>query len=297
MADERSHDMSELFRWYLGGLLATAREFSLLFAPNVNSYKRFQPGSWAPTGDRLGRRQPHPRVPRRRPRPGDAGREPDPGRRRQQLPRLRGDDRRRPARHRAAHRAAAAVPRQRLHGPRPAAHPDHVRRGDRAVARQRGRPRAASATTSTTTSCATPSSSGRRSTAPSPTGSAPATSNASDDHPAGARPRASSRFVGDVTRCRAMRRATCASKGRSPRSHGSRPKRATARRRPGSGWGSRAPTRRRRASSDPTSMRRSTRSGTAIASPTTSGHSPSSTPTARSAATGSRAAEGSGTTR
>ena len=42
--------MSELFRWYLGGLIATAREFSLLFAPNPNSYKRFQPGSWAPTG-------------------------------------------------------------------------------------------------------------------------------------------------------------------------------------------------------------------------------------------------------
>jgi glutamine synthetase len=44
------HHMSELFRWYLGGLIATAREFSLLFAPTVNSYKRFQPGSWAPTG-------------------------------------------------------------------------------------------------------------------------------------------------------------------------------------------------------------------------------------------------------
>ena len=44
------HHMSELFRWYLGGAMATAREFSLLFAPTVNSYKRFQPGSWAPTG-------------------------------------------------------------------------------------------------------------------------------------------------------------------------------------------------------------------------------------------------------
>ena len=44
------HHMSEQFRWYLGGLLATAREFSLLFAPNVNIYKRFLPGSWAPTG-------------------------------------------------------------------------------------------------------------------------------------------------------------------------------------------------------------------------------------------------------
>jgi glutamine synthetase len=33
----------------LAGLLATIRDFSLFFAPNVNSYKRFQPGSFAPT--------------------------------------------------------------------------------------------------------------------------------------------------------------------------------------------------------------------------------------------------------
>jgi glutamine synthetase len=38
----------------LAGLLATAREFSLLFAPNVNSYKRYQPGSFAPTALRWG---------------------------------------------------------------------------------------------------------------------------------------------------------------------------------------------------------------------------------------------------
>jgi len=50
MPDPHGHGMSELFRWYLGGAMATAREFSLLFAPTVNSYKRFQPGSWAPTG-------------------------------------------------------------------------------------------------------------------------------------------------------------------------------------------------------------------------------------------------------
>lgn len=43
------HHMSDTFRWYLGGLISTAREFALLFAPNVNSYKRYQPGSWAPT--------------------------------------------------------------------------------------------------------------------------------------------------------------------------------------------------------------------------------------------------------
>ena len=42
--------MSDTFRQYLAGLIATAREFSLLWAPTVNSYKRFQPGSWAPTG-------------------------------------------------------------------------------------------------------------------------------------------------------------------------------------------------------------------------------------------------------
>jgi glutamine synthetase len=42
--------MSETFQHYLAGQIATAREFSLLWAPTVNSYKRFQLGSWAPTG-------------------------------------------------------------------------------------------------------------------------------------------------------------------------------------------------------------------------------------------------------
>jgi glutamine synthetase len=40
---------SERFRWYVGGLLAHAAELALLFAPNVNSYKRYQAGSFAPT--------------------------------------------------------------------------------------------------------------------------------------------------------------------------------------------------------------------------------------------------------
>ncbi len=43
------HHMSETFRHYLGGLMATAREMSWMFAPFVNSYKRYQLGSWAPT--------------------------------------------------------------------------------------------------------------------------------------------------------------------------------------------------------------------------------------------------------
>lgn len=43
------HKMSAPFEQYLAGMLSTAREFSWLFAPTVNSFKRYQPGSWAPT--------------------------------------------------------------------------------------------------------------------------------------------------------------------------------------------------------------------------------------------------------
>ena len=38
------------FRWWLGGLMRHARASTLLFAPYVNSYKRFRAGSFAPTG-------------------------------------------------------------------------------------------------------------------------------------------------------------------------------------------------------------------------------------------------------
>ncbi|MFJ4714631.1 glutamine synthetase family protein [Streptomyces sp. NPDC088785] len=41
--------MSELMRHFLAGQLAALRDFSLLYAPHINSYKRFQPGSFAPT--------------------------------------------------------------------------------------------------------------------------------------------------------------------------------------------------------------------------------------------------------
>jgi glutamine synthetase len=40
---------SELFRRYLAGQIACARELALFLAPNVNSYKRFAAESWAPT--------------------------------------------------------------------------------------------------------------------------------------------------------------------------------------------------------------------------------------------------------
>ncbi len=41
--------MSKMFRHYIAGQLAAMREFTLLYAPNINSYKRFVDGSFAPT--------------------------------------------------------------------------------------------------------------------------------------------------------------------------------------------------------------------------------------------------------
>jgi glutamine synthetase len=43
------HGMSETFRRFLAGLIAHMRELTYFVAPNVNSYKRFVPGSFAPT--------------------------------------------------------------------------------------------------------------------------------------------------------------------------------------------------------------------------------------------------------
>ena len=43
--DERT----TLYDRFIAGVLATLREFTLLYAPNVNSYKRFAAGSFAPT--------------------------------------------------------------------------------------------------------------------------------------------------------------------------------------------------------------------------------------------------------
>lgn len=40
---------SDHFRWFLGGWIAHAPELMVFYAPNVNSYKRYQSGSWAPT--------------------------------------------------------------------------------------------------------------------------------------------------------------------------------------------------------------------------------------------------------
>ncbi len=47
--DSRPHGMSEAFCSFVAGLLATVRELTLFYAPNINSYKRFAHGSFAPT--------------------------------------------------------------------------------------------------------------------------------------------------------------------------------------------------------------------------------------------------------
>jgi glutamine synthetase len=50
LADEEGpYGMSRTMRHFLAGQLACLREFTLLYAPNINSYKRFRPGSFAPT--------------------------------------------------------------------------------------------------------------------------------------------------------------------------------------------------------------------------------------------------------
>ena len=40
---------SDTFRWFLGGWMRHVSDLMVFFAPTINSYKRFQEGSWAPT--------------------------------------------------------------------------------------------------------------------------------------------------------------------------------------------------------------------------------------------------------
>jgi len=48
-AGDRPHGFSEVFEHFVAGQLAVLRELTLLYAPNINSYKRFAEGSFAPT--------------------------------------------------------------------------------------------------------------------------------------------------------------------------------------------------------------------------------------------------------
>jgi glutamine synthetase len=47
--DTAPDHLSGTFRGWLGGQLACGRELAWMYAPTVNSYKRYQPESWAPT--------------------------------------------------------------------------------------------------------------------------------------------------------------------------------------------------------------------------------------------------------
>jgi glutamine synthetase len=47
--DAAADRLSPTFRGWLGGQLACGRELAWMHAPTVNSYKRYQPESWAPT--------------------------------------------------------------------------------------------------------------------------------------------------------------------------------------------------------------------------------------------------------
>lgn len=48
-AGDRDGGVSTVFEHFLAGQLAGLRELSYFFAPNINSYKRYQPGTFAPT--------------------------------------------------------------------------------------------------------------------------------------------------------------------------------------------------------------------------------------------------------
>ncbi len=47
--DAEEGKRSALYDHFIAGVLATMREFTLFYAPNINSYKRFAKGSFAPT--------------------------------------------------------------------------------------------------------------------------------------------------------------------------------------------------------------------------------------------------------
>ena len=55
MAGDAGDGMSELGRSFVAGQQAHMRELALLFAPNINSYKRYQAGTFAPTAIKWGR--------------------------------------------------------------------------------------------------------------------------------------------------------------------------------------------------------------------------------------------------
>ncbi|MGB6452892.1 MAG: glutamine synthetase family protein [Streptosporangiaceae bacterium] len=54
LAGAGPHGLSQLGEHFVAGQLAALRELTLCYAPNINSYKRYVPGSFAPTSVRWG---------------------------------------------------------------------------------------------------------------------------------------------------------------------------------------------------------------------------------------------------
>ncbi|WP_214326276.1 glutamine synthetase family protein [Nonomuraea sediminis] len=54
MAGDGPHGLSKLGEHFIAGQLACMKELTLFYAPNINSYKRYVPGSFAPTAIKWG---------------------------------------------------------------------------------------------------------------------------------------------------------------------------------------------------------------------------------------------------
>ncbi|WP_155355516.1 glutamine synthetase family protein [Acrocarpospora macrocephala] len=54
MAGSEPYGLSKIGQHFIAGQLAAMRELTLLYAPNINSYKRYVPGSFAPTAVKWG---------------------------------------------------------------------------------------------------------------------------------------------------------------------------------------------------------------------------------------------------
>ena len=153
-ADGDGHQ-TDLFRQFLAGQLAAHARADAVLRAERQLVQALRVGIVRADDPRLGRRQPHVRVPRRRARPGAARREPASGRRHEPVPRVRRDHRGGAARDRERPRPRGCIPRQRLRRPRQATGAVEPRGGDRPVrglsARARGvRTRRSSITTCTT---------------------------------------------------------------------------------------------------------------------------------------------------
>ena len=138
--DAQDH-MSKTFRNFLGGWIAAGRELAWMYAPYVNSYKRYQPESWAPTalawgidnrtcGYRLVGHGKSFRVESR-----------IPGAEREPLPGFRGHHRCRIAWDRERDRASRSVQRQCLRGRGRRTGPMEHRRGNHGTRELQDRPR------------------------------------------------------------------------------------------------------------------------------------------------------------